>query len=105
AKATGAGGGGGRGRGRSTLVRRRAVRSRPSGDRITSTPASAAAVSAGEGAVVKMYERARFTTSSVYRAGPATKPPSAPTVLDRGPIRTASTPMRSGSEIGRAHVC
>ena len=35
-------------------------------------------MSAGLDAVVKMYERARFTSRSVKRVGPATNPPSAP---------------------------
>src|SRR5439155_1300353 len=71
--------------------------SMPSVERMTPTAVRAAAVSAGESAVVKMYERARFTISSVRWAGPATKPPRAPTVFDSVPMRSASRPVRSGS--------
>ena len=96
-KTTGTIGDGWPGRSRSTLARRRVMSSLPSVEPMTPTAARAAAVSAGERAVVKMYERARFTISSVRWAGPATKPPRAPTVFDSVPMRSASRPVRSGS--------
>ena len=69
------------------FVRRRARRSSPSGERTILNASSAAAVSAGVDAVVKMNDRARFTSRSVNRAGPAAKPPSAPSVFDSVPTR------------------
>ena len=74
----------------------------PSGDRTTRSAASAAAASAGVGAVVKMYGRARFSTSSIERAGPATKPPSAPSVFDSVPTRSTSASVGERRARGRA---
>ena len=73
------------GRSRSTCARRRATRPAPSA--LVSTPraASAAAVSAGVDAVVKMYERARLTISAASGADAATNPPSEPSVFESVP--------------------
>ena len=51
---------------------------------------------AGGVAVVKMNERARLRRSSISGPGPATYPPRAPSVFDRVPTRSASTPASSG---------
>ena len=61
-------------------------RLRPSAGRRSA--ARAAAASAGVGAVVKMYERARLTIRSMTSRDAATKPPSEPSVFDSVPTRT-----------------
>ena len=56
----------------------------------------------GVEAVVKMKERARLTSRSTRAPGPATKPPSEPSVLDRVPTRRTSAPT-SGGQVGAEH--
>lgn len=50
------------------------------------------AVSAGDGAVEKMYGRARLTMRSTMSLDAATKPPSEPNVFDIVPTRTTVPP-------------
>ena len=68
------------------------------------TPRARPQLSAGVGAVVKMYGRARFSTSSIDRVEPATKPPSAPSVFDSVPIRRTSTSSGTSSS-GPSTAC
>ena len=77
---------------RSISAARRPVRAAPSADRTIRSAASAAAASAGVGAVEKMYERARLTMRSTMSRDAATKPPSEPNVFDSVPTRTTVPP-------------
>ena len=76
------------GRNNATLARRRSVRRRPSSPRTRPTAARAAAASTGEGAVVKMSDRARLTMRSTIGRGAATKPPTEPRAFDIVPTTT-----------------
>ena len=79
---------------RSISAARRPVRAAPSAERRMRSAASAAAASAGVGAVEKMYERARLTMRSTMSRDAATNPPSEPNVLDSVPTRTTVPPCR-----------
>ena len=91
---------------RSVDRRRTSISRVPSSERTMLSAASAAAVSGGVSAVVKMNDLARLTSRSTSDRDPATHPPSDPRVFDSVPMRTTTSGSPSpGSRWGPSTAC